>query len=477
MNWKTELTKALIEGTEGASKLAAPSARIAEEVLGPAAKTFNTAQRNGAVALSRGASGDWVSFTHARPIFNAETTAAEEFAAQSKSIFFDATPATKYFPTLQGTIHTDVAVIGGGTGGIAAARNVAAQGLDTVLIEGHRIGASTSANMTMITRVPDLEFKPIMDIHGSKQFGEYVAQMKAAHAQVIEDARRLGADFVPTDSQKISYMRDSQPLKHEFDLLKPYDKDIEYLTGPEAQARWERAQTAVVLHGEGGVDPRKLTTGLAREANFPIFEDSPVLTFKPPEGGRPFELRTPNGRILANQVVFATNGPAPMFGHLRDFTVPVQCFASAARTCTKVVGNVFDDADPAFSYFRKLSDDKLMFGGAARFTTAGDQAVASSPVLQETLEKLFPGAKMERSWTGTIYSTAGDGMPILERHPEQPRLWNITGLGGIGMVNSELTGRALGEILKGGRTENLFSAARLRNISEMAADSPYKVGH
>jgi gamma-glutamylputrescine oxidase len=480
MSFKSDLVidtaKAAIElipkGAEAARSLIHELTGESERAVAAASNPQSLAMATGTRGLPPGFQ-DLRGLTHANP----EVVKAQQFEANSHSIAYREVPDYQRFPSLGNTYRTDVAVIGGGVAGLSAARNLAAHGLDTLLLDGGTIGSKTSANMMMMTRMPDLEFQPILAAHGEKLFARYVNELKSAHQETIDFARHNAAkmQFVSTDSQKISYTADSPALRHEFDLISKHDKDVEFVTGAGAQQRFDSALSALVVHGEGGIHPRAYTLGLAQQAQFPIFENSKVIGMKIGEPGKPVELLTPNGRIVADRVVFATGGPAPNFEHLNRFLVPIQCFASCAKSNLKLAGNVFDDMDPSFNYFRSLQKDELMFGGAARFLSAGDKAVPYADTLVESMRKIIPQAEAKQQWTGTIFSTAGDGLPILEQHPVHRQLWNISGMGGIGIPNAQMTGRTLGRILGEGSSENLFSAARLQNLKTSELLGPYHI--
>jgi len=367
----------------------------------------------------------------------------------------------KRFPTLVGERKADVVVIGGGMGGMMVAHDLRYAGADVLMLEAGKIGGATSSKpAAMVTRATDLEAGAVQTAHGDKLFAQVVQDYRAAHKHVMNVARQIDCDLLEHESAKVSYTANAPGIKEEFDLLHKYDPDLEYLSGARAREIFSPVETAYVLKGEGSLNPRKFMLNLAHKAAMPIFEDSHVRSIKIEGRNGNVVLETDHGRIRANKVVFATGGLAAPFEYLYPRLDPVQCFIGTARDVNaNVRGNVFDDLSPDFNYYRMLSDGRLLFGGAGRFLGEGDTAQLNEPRLQESLRKLFPSAQFDRTWTGTIFSTKVDGLPFAEQHPRYPQLMVVTGLGGIGLVNSAVTSRAIQSILQTG-SPTFYSSER-----------------
>jgi glycine/D-amino acid oxidase-like deaminating enzyme len=82
------------------------------------------------------------------------------------------------------------------------------------------------------------------------------------------------------------------------------------------------------------VQPAKLVVGHARAAlrvGAELFERSPVLTI---DGGKPAELSTPRGKVVADHVFVATNAHTPRLGLFRSSIFPVHQYSFATRRLT-----------------------------------------------------------------------------------------------------------------------------------------------
>ncbi len=91
---------------------------------------------------------------------------------------------------------------------------------------------------------------------------------------------------------------------------------------------------AVDSPGYFRVQPAKLAVGHARAAlrvGAELFHDSPALSI---DNGRPAAISTPQGKILADHVLIATNAHTPRLGFSRSAVFPVHQYSFATRKLT-----------------------------------------------------------------------------------------------------------------------------------------------
>lgn len=374
---------------------------------------------------------------------------------------FDESVPESTFSSLRGRTRTRVAIVGGGVGGLLTAEALSKRGIDCLVLESGSIGAATTGKMgAMVTRIPDLMYNAVLEKHGPQTLRQMIESMRRSHLDVMRLARSMrDCELIEYNSQKISYEYPDPALAREFELLHRHDRHTSFVTGQEARALMPLARSALIFHGEGSLNPRKFSQSLAEGRLFRVFEQSPVQAIQPRRTG--VTVHTEKGEVSADAVVLATGAAPPMFEHLQPYLEPIQCFASEARLPAgyKLRGNFFDSVDPDFSYFRMLGENRLLFGSAARFLNH-EPALAGAPKLAENLSRLFPGAEIERQWTGTIFSTIHDGMPIVARHPQHGQVIGVTGLGGIGLVNGAASAREVLDILRGKNRPRLFAPER-----------------
>jgi len=184
-----------------------------------------------------------------------------------------------------------------------------------------------------------------------------------------------------------------------------------------------------------------------------IFENAEV-TGLTRDGGH-YRVTTARGSLAAKQVLLATGayttGP---FGYFRRRIVPVCSFIIATEplgdelarlvmpgqrtlTTTKYIGN----------YLRLSSDNRLIFGGRARFAmsdAASDQK--SGRILRAAMIEVFPRLKnvgIDYCWGGLVDMTA-DRLP---RAGEHRGLYYAMGYSGHGVQMSVHMGEAMAEVM------------------------------
>ena len=126
------------------------------------------------------------------------------------------------------------------------------------------------------------------------------------------------------------------------------------------------------LDGHALVHPAKLAWGLrdaALRLGVEIHEGSQVVGIEQTE--RALRLLTPDGVLLADRVVLATNGFPPLVRAIRRYVVPVydhvvmtEPLSSAQREAIGWHGREgLADAANRFHYFRLSADDRILWGG------------------------------------------------------------------------------------------------------------------
>ena len=194
-----------------------------------------------------------------------------------------------------------------------------------------------------------------------------------------------------------------------------------------------------------------------------IVENAPVTALTGEDGS--WTVRTDRAEVSASQVLLATGAytgaPFPWF---RRRLVPVGSFLIASRplseaeaqgvmpgnrTCvnTMNIGN----------YWRLSPDNRLIFGGRARFSASSDQTsnAKAGRILQEAMLRMFPqlsGVAIDYCWGGMVDMTA-------DRYPrvgQAEGVWYAMGYSGHGAQLSSQMGETIAEQMMGLRQGNPF---------------------
>jgi glycine/D-amino acid oxidase-like deaminating enzyme len=89
-----------------------------------------------------------------------------------------------HYPQLQGGHRADIAIVGGGITGCAAALLFARAGASVVLVESQRIGrGSTAASTALLMQEPDIDFTALSERYGAARGTDVALQPRGGEAR------------------------------------------------------------------------------------------------------------------------------------------------------------------------------------------------------------------------------------------------------------------------------------------------------
>ena len=358
--------------------------------------------------------------------------------------------------------RTDVAIVGGGYTGLAAARALARRGVDTTVLERHTIGwGASSRNGGFV--LPG--FKPDVAVLARKLGVAEARRLFDLSRRALEELGALVAD----EAIDCDYTRCGSVV---------LAARAAHMAGLERSHRFLRDQlgyeTTLLTRGElggeigsthyygglldplaGAVQPARLVDGLARAtagAGARLVERVEVRGLERRRDG--WLLASSAGPVLARDVLVATNGyTGPAVPALRRRLVPVGSYliatppldpALAARLVPR--GRVLSDTKNLLYYFRLSPDGRMVFGGRAAFTPT--PVARSAEILARGMVEVFPelaGMPVEYAWGGQVAFT-------LDQMPHAGRLDGVhyaLGYGGHGVALSVWLGARMGDALAG----------------------------
>ena len=241
---------------------------------------------------------------------------------------------------------------------------------------------------------------------------------------------------------------------------------------------WDRTGCAMV-------DPARLVWGLRRAClslGVRIFENTPVLGISSLSSG--LRLDTPRGEVAADHVALATGAHGKLLQRLQHYVVPVYDYALMTEPLTAAqlasIGwanrQGLGDAANQFHYFRRTTDDRILWGGydaiyyrGGRISPARDQREDTFRLLARHFAATFPqldGIRFTHKWGGVIdacsrfspfYGTAYGG-----------RLAYAAGYTGLGVGASRFGANVMLDLLTGQPTD----LTRLRMVRRKPVPFP-----
>lgn len=415
---------------------------------------------------------------------------ARSLADSRQSVFWlDDLPAdlTPTRPPLTGERIADLAIVGGGYTGLwtallAKRRNPDA---DVVLLEAKTIGWAASgrnggfceASLTHgrengRRRWPDeLELLERLGLENLDAFEADLAEWGV-------DARfeRNGSLDVAVEPFEVEWLHEEAAAAaargdDTVRLLDEHETQRAFASPIALESLW-RTRTGAILH------PARLAAGLARaaeERGVEVFEHSMVRSVDAPGATGAVAVSTGSGRVLARQVVLATNVFPSLLKRNRLMTVPVYDYvlmtepldgeqlASIGWRDRQGVGDLANQ----FHYLRPTDDGRILYGGYDAIYHYGRRVRPGYERRPETFERLashflttFPqleGVRFTHRWAGAIdtstrfcafYGTARNG-----------RIAYATGYTGLGVAATRFAGEVVLDLLE--RRENERTSLRM----------------
>lgn len=378
--------------------------------------------------------------------------------------------------------RTEVAVVGGGIAGAAAAYHLAEAGVDVTLLERGTVGGgATSAAVGILSpplRQPFHETVHFLGEASAAALWRFALRSVASLAQTLHDhglTDEAGLDL--RGGYVLFEPHTVQELGRSFDALRAADLPVHALSGDDVR-RLVRGRGFVGgfrIEGLGALRPRataRILARLAGDRGAHVAEDTPVGSIH--RGARGLQLETEAGWLEADCVVHATHVEGGTFSsHLDREVVPIRGqgfvtpplaprFQGALSTHWKM--NVWRQ-DPSgrilVSGWRHDAWERAYRGREAQVDDhlQGD--------LQRWFETAFPDLaplQIERRWSG-LFGWTTDFLPLVGRLPGSPGEYAVAGFSGGGLPFAFEAGRLLThtlldrEPLEGA---DLFDPARFR---------------
>ncbi len=366
----------------------------------------------------------------------------------------------------------DVAIIGGGFTGLSAALSLARAGASVTLLEANQVvGEASGRNGGQCNNGTLQDFAGLCESAGVEQAARYYR----AYNQAVDAVESLvGAESIDCNFQRSGKLKIAAKPGH-YDKLQRTCEAL-HAAGVDPDARLlEKSElqgeiNSDAYHG-GLLQPLsaqlhvgKFGVGLAERAaaaGAKIHESAPVIKLERQPPGT-WRLATPGGEIQASQVLLANGGSGPgPFGWFRRRIVPVGSFIvvteplGADRLDALLPGRrSYVNTLNIGNYFRRTPDDRLLFGGRARFAVSNPRSDAKSgTVLQSTLAATFPtlaDARIDYCWGGTVDMSA-DRFP---RAGEHKGLHYAMGYSGHGVQMAVMMGQVMAGAMQGQEVDN-----------------------
>ncbi|MGH8616079.1 MAG: NAD(P)/FAD-dependent oxidoreductase [Burkholderiales bacterium] len=369
-------------------------------------------------------------------------------------------------PRLASDVQTEVAIIGGGFTGLAAAHHLSLAGVACVVLEANDIGWGASGrNGGMAV----LRYKKPWAALGTRYGQDTALRLHGLLLEAVDTLEATVAELgIACGFKRYGHLTAANGRKA-LNMLAADAQWLAAVAGDRTPRLLDAADTAALcgtadyLGGyldprAAGIHPLDYARGLAvglRRKGVPLYAATPVRALT--EDSSSVTLDTAGGNVRAKQVLIGTNAYTALHGFGTDLgrrVVPVSTSVvttaplpeSAWRTLLPQ-GHLVSDTRHLLNYFRRVPGGRLLYGGRGSLTGRESPEVYAG--LEQKMRETFPalaGTPIDHRWSGKVAVTLDD-FPHLGR--VSPRVAYAMGYGGRGVALTNLLGKLLAKLARG----------------------------
>jgi glycine/D-amino acid oxidase-like deaminating enzyme len=362
--------------------------------------------------------------------------------------------------------RVDAAIIGGGLTGLSAALALARRGASVMVLEAGRIvGEASGRNGGQCNNGLPHDFTGLV-----QRFGlERARAFYRAYSAAVDTVERIVRDeSIECDFQRRGRIKLAAKPAHFDQLVRTHDAlrahvdaDVRLVT-PECirdEVGSDAFYGGLIQATSAQLHPGKFGVGLAEAASRSgarIYESAAVTALERLSTDA-YRITSTRGTVEATQVLLATGttsvGP---FGWFRRRMAPVGSFIVVTEPLERALLDRLLPTRRSYvtsknigNYFRATPDNRLLFGGRARFAMSNPRSdEKSGRVLRAALAQAFPelrGVRIDYCWGGLVDMTA-DRLPRAGQHEA---MYYAMGYSGHGVQMSVHMGQVMADVMEG----------------------------
>jgi glycine/D-amino acid oxidase-like deaminating enzyme/nitrite reductase/ring-hydroxylating ferredoxin subunit len=370
-------------------------------------------------------------------------------AVPGGSVWIETGPEQPELPELDGEVHADVAVLGGGIVGITTALLLAEAGVRVALLEANRLARGVSGYTTAkVSSQHGMIYSQLRSRFGAGGAAAYGAANQAALEWI---ARRVESDGIDCDfRRRASYAygdrsqaEDEASAANEAGLPASFVESVPLPYAVEAAVRFD---------DQAEFHPRKYLLALAerlRELGADVFERSVAVQVDTDEDCM---IKSPGGRVVAGQVVVATHFPFLDRSLAFARVHPQRSYALVCRIAGEPPEGMFISAGSPTRSVRAVpvgGEELLLVGGEGHRTGEGGDTEERYAALERFARAHWDVETVDYRWSSQDNVTI-DSVPYVGPiTPRNDRVLMATGFAKWGMTGGTAAALMLADRILG----------------------------
>ncbi|AFT89246.1 NAD(P)/FAD-dependent oxidoreductase [Paraburkholderia phenoliruptrix] len=358
-------------------------------------------------------------------------------------------------------LSVDVAVIGAGYSGLAAAYALQKRGVDCAVFDANPVGWGASGrNGGVVSSKFRLSFPLIDKLHGldtAKRMHRLAHEGVRVVESFVDEFGLERAHFEHTGSLRCAHTeRAFASIRAEADWVRTQLGDASMSVQSREEVTRETGSAGFVggvLSADAGtILPLEYVCGIARgltARGVPIYEATPIVEIaRSLRGAGGAVLRTPGGVVYAKQVIVATNAYSDLTSATAAYQRELVPFRSAMIATARLPAELdarlmvqrrsYTETRRMMKWFRKV-DGRMLFGGRDAFGKEGQ--ATGFDALRRAMVALFPDladVQIEYKWSGYVGMTF-NALPHVGRSDDFTTF--CLGYNGAGVAMASLLGQ------------------------------------
>ena len=371
-------------------------------------------------------------------------------------------------PALAGDAAADIAVLGGGLTGTAAASFLASRGCRVALVERGALASGASGrNAGFLLCGVANTYSVAIKSHGRDGSRALWSVSRDNHALIrtLVETEKIDCLYARNGSYTLALSeQEAKALSRSAKALAEDGFASELLDDTAVARLFPGGGFLAGLYhpGDGEIHPARFVRGVAAAAERKgarIFENTTVTSIRP--GADSVTLGTPGGRISATMLLLASNAYTGLLHPFFEGAIVGmrgQMFATAPCPERILPAPVY--ADFGFEYFRQLPDGRILAGGGRRAALDAELTFADRPTdkvqgaIESFLHSCFPatrGLPITHRWAG-IMGFSCDELPNVGPVPGSVNIYAAAGYHGHGLGYAIIAAKAVSEMMLDGKT-------------------------